>query len=429
MPPVTRSQLRPQPQKEPLPQKPHRPPPGDRYKASRTKAFWEGRKKDYLTDPLFLLGQHFARTVHPFAILKTVIKIETMAVRRLEKRSETWRQGMHHREERRDHRTFLALQQLLLLQGEDLAGSSIAVQSHIVDLVSRGQAKAWSEDLVKANDLLSQRLGDDLCGRGFDDDTIGRMLCPINLDWYKEEYATPKFLTHPTDIGKGPTGFAQSTTDDHCSVLANNTLPKYGISVGASTSSLQPYQGLSLNSIAYIATLVITALASDSSAYVSRQDRNLFTLLSNHLYEYREDRNVKELILWWDRQLGNHYFGRIKTAPLMLASNVEALALLLLPLWVDGLTLSPWADELSCMFVSNVGALALLPLPLPPTLGCWSDAMLTGLINLTYACLKYRGSGATPSPSLGCWPDAMLMGLIDSRVCLFQMAKPVEYFK
>ncbi|KAH6888325.1 hypothetical protein BKA70DRAFT_1121509, partial [Coprinopsis sp. MPI-PUGE-AT-0042] len=138
-------------------------------------------------DPLFLLRQQFARTVHPFVILKTVIKIEMMAVRRLEKRSETWRQGMHHCEERRDHRTFLALQQLLLLQGEDLAGSSIAVQNHIVDLVSRGQAKAWSEDLVKANDLLSQQLGDDLCGRGFDDDTIGCMLCPINLDWYKEE--------------------------------------------------------------------------------------------------------------------------------------------------------------------------------------------------------------------------------------------------
>ncbi|KAH6905189.1 hypothetical protein BKA70DRAFT_1075577, partial [Coprinopsis sp. MPI-PUGE-AT-0042] len=162
-------------------------------------------------DPLFFLGQRFARIVDPFAVIKTVIKCEMMAIRRLEKRSETWRQGMHYAEERRDHRTYLALQQLLQLQGEDLAKSSVAVQKHIVYLVSAGQAKAWSTDLAKAQALLTQRLGGDCFGQGFDNDTIGRLLCPITHDWSSDEdrqsiRETPQKIS----AGSWPTVFYQN---------------------------------------------------------------------------------------------------------------------------------------------------------------------------------------------------------------------------
>jgi hypothetical protein len=96
--------------------------------------------------------------VDPFSVLKTLLKREMMAARRLHKRSETWRQGMDYpyvlnycwprisaqvimdREERREHRIYLSLQRLLELEGEDLTNSSAAVQRHIIELVSIASA-------------------------------------------------------------------------------------------------------------------------------------------------------------------------------------------------------------------------------------------------------------------------------------------------
>ncbi|KAH6886041.1 hypothetical protein BKA70DRAFT_1436099 [Coprinopsis sp. MPI-PUGE-AT-0042] len=320
MPPVTRSQLR--PQQENSPSKPCRPPPEDRHKSSRTRALWRDRKQNYLTDPLFSLGQQFARTGDPFVSLKTMVKRETRALGRLRKRSETWRQGMHLREERREHRAYLTLQQLLRLQEEDLSQSTATVQNHILNLVAAGQAKAWSTDLAKAKALLFQRLGDDFDGKGFEDDTIGRLLCPITHKWRSEEVrralreapqtvvagAWPKVLYQSieTESQRPWEGFLRN------SLLVMTYKHIFRDTVG---TLLEPYKGLSLITITYIATLVVAALSSDSGAYTPGSNKRLFNLLSGYLYEHRETNEAKDLVRWWDRQLGNRYVERVQTAP------------------------------------------------------------------------------------------------------------------
>ncbi|KAH6893612.1 hypothetical protein BKA70DRAFT_1440390 [Coprinopsis sp. MPI-PUGE-AT-0042] len=213
---------------------------------------------------------------------------------------------MRHFDERRDHRTYLALEQLLLLQGEDLAKSTFAVQKHIMDLVSAGQAKAWSIDLAKAQALLTHRLGD--LEQGFDNELIGRLLCPITRDWNSEESRrslreAPQTIT----TGSWPTVFYQNMEFERQrpweGFLRNSLLVMTyrHIFRDLARPLLEPYQGLSLISIAYIATLVTVTLASDSSAYASGINKHLFNLLASFLYEHRESNEAKELVLWWDR--------------------------------------------------------------------------------------------------------------------------------
>ncbi|KAH6891715.1 hypothetical protein BKA70DRAFT_1233932 [Coprinopsis sp. MPI-PUGE-AT-0042] len=279
MPPVTRSQLR--PQRENIPPRPRRLPPEDRHKSSRTKSLWRDRKQSYLTDPLFFLGQQFARTVDPFAILRTLVKRETRALGRLQKRSETWRQGMHLPEERREHRAYLTLLQLLQLQGEDLTQSTTAVQKHILDLtqLSAGQAKAWSTDLTKAQTLLSQRLGGDFHGKGFEDDTIGRLLCPIAHDWRSEEVKQALRETPQTiAAGAWPSVLYQPIEIE----------------------SQHPWEGFLRSSLLVMFPEVIVALSSGSGAYTPGVHKHLFNVLSSYLYEHQQTNEAKDLVRWWD---------------------------------------------------------------------------------------------------------------------------------
>jgi hypothetical protein len=110
---------------------------------------------------------------------------------------------MWRSKERRDHRYFLTLQLQLLLQGEDHAALTVAARVHFEKLVSfsllcmlfdahlaskiwKGQLAAWSQDLSKTQAMISHRYGPNSLGQGFDNEVIGRLLCPVGSDWHND---------------------------------------------------------------------------------------------------------------------------------------------------------------------------------------------------------------------------------------------------
>ncbi|KAH6906979.1 hypothetical protein BKA70DRAFT_1026555, partial [Coprinopsis sp. MPI-PUGE-AT-0042] len=140
----------------------------------------------FLTDPIYHLGEHFARTVDPFVGFAQMVQVETKEARKYAKRGEDWR-NMTTSKDRREQQSYLALLHLLSLQGEDLVNSTPAIRGHILGMLSKGQSKAWSADLKATQAIVSRRLGDIDCGQGFDDETVGSFLCPAARDWNKEE--------------------------------------------------------------------------------------------------------------------------------------------------------------------------------------------------------------------------------------------------
>jgi hypothetical protein len=162
-----------------------------------------------------------------------------------------------------------------------------------------GQAKAWPTDLEKAKGLLGQRLGEDSLGQGFRSDATGKLLCPITHDWCNKVYVVNKvhprsFLT-PRRDQESLRGSPQTITANSWPMvfyqnlefepqrpwegfLRSNTLvmvrtiafewesccPHVSkmyrcVFKDSGGPPLEPYQGLSFNSIAYIATMVLLA--------------------------------------------------------------------------------------------------------------------------------------------------------------------------
>ncbi|KAH6888984.1 hypothetical protein BKA70DRAFT_883316 [Coprinopsis sp. MPI-PUGE-AT-0042] len=307
MPRATRSGQQPQHRAK---QKPSRPPPADRLKSTRTRNYWRERNQAFATDPLYHLGVHFARSVHPFYEPGKLIKVEMLAIRRLKKQSRIWRHMPS--KERRDHRYFLTLQHLLFLQGEEHANSTPAARVHVEKLIWKGQLAAWSKDLSSTQAMISHRLGVEFCGQGFDNETIGRLLCPVGSDWHRDKTKqTLRSAPQTMGIGPWPAVFYQNLEHDPQrpweGFLRNNLLVMTYKLVFRATAGHDsaPPSPVTLNSIVYVATLVITALSGPNTyGRVGNQlfYKQLFTRLSDRVDEHRESLEVKELMYWWDRQ-------------------------------------------------------------------------------------------------------------------------------
>ncbi|KAH6913702.1 hypothetical protein BKA70DRAFT_1421964 [Coprinopsis sp. MPI-PUGE-AT-0042] len=260
MPPITRSGQQPQRWAKSL--KPARPLPEDRTKSSRTRLYWEGRNKA---------------------------------------------------EERRDHRYFLTLECLLLLHGEDLSKITAAVRGHVETMVWKGQVMTWSADLGSTQSLISRRLGVVLSGQGFKDDIIGRLLCPVEFDWLSDDTkdtlrSTPQSIL----VGSWPIVFYQNMEFERRrpweGFLRNSLLVMTykHIFRASSRCELSTRRPVSINSIAYVATLVTAALSGpDTYKRTENQllfHKHLFNILTDHMDEHRDTFEVKDLVLWWDRQ-------------------------------------------------------------------------------------------------------------------------------
>ncbi|KAH6905396.1 hypothetical protein BKA70DRAFT_1225771 [Coprinopsis sp. MPI-PUGE-AT-0042] len=343
MAPTTCSQSRPQPPPKEV-EKPPQRVSGDRFKSSRSRCLWESRKKVFSTDPVFHLGGHFARTINPFVGIAQMVQLETREARN---------------KDRREHQTYLALLRLLLLQGEDLVNSIPAIHMHIVGMLSKGQFKAWSADLRASQELLSQHLG-------FDDKTVGRLLCPASCDWHNEDssvvpqgkaevpfravhrphwvlaqlgdtwklrlampsaslmhntvqepsatcggwqFQTQLFERGPNKItaraehggNVGATGdFGHTFSPFQCdSTIVITTLG--GALRGGHTEmdSRDQWKGFLQNNLLVMAIVALDAQDTNTR----KRAKQLFTMLSHHLYEHQHDSGVEELTLWWDWQL------------------------------------------------------------------------------------------------------------------------------
>ncbi|KAH6911251.1 hypothetical protein BKA70DRAFT_1460513 [Coprinopsis sp. MPI-PUGE-AT-0042] len=289
-------------------QKPSRPPPADRLKSTRTRNYWKERNQASATDPLYHLGIHFARSVHPFYEPRKLIKVETLAIRRLKKQSRIWRHMPS--KERRDHRYFLALQHLLFVQGEEHANLTPAARVHVENLIWKGQLAAWSNDLSSTQAMISHRLGIEFCGQGFDDEAIGRLLCPVGSDWNsKETKQALRSAPQTMGIGLWPAVFYQNLEHDPQrpwdGFLRSNLLVlTYKLVFRITEGHESAPSPVTVNSIVYAATLVIATLSGPNTySRVGNQlfYKQFFTLLSDHVDEHRESLEVKELMYWWDR--------------------------------------------------------------------------------------------------------------------------------
>ncbi|KAH6880591.1 hypothetical protein BKA70DRAFT_1126316, partial [Coprinopsis sp. MPI-PUGE-AT-0042] len=168
----------------------------------------------FLTDPVFHLGQHFARMVDPFVGLTQMVQLESKEARKYPKHDQDWR-NMQTSKDRQEQECYLALLHLLLLQGEDFVNSTSATQGHIIGMLSKGQLTAWSVDFKASKNLLSQRLGKIDCGLGFADDMVGKLLCPATCDWHDEEVKRKlRSEPHTFRVGCWPNVFYQNMEMD-----------------------------------------------------------------------------------------------------------------------------------------------------------------------------------------------------------------------
>ncbi|KAH6903654.1 hypothetical protein BKA70DRAFT_1433283 [Coprinopsis sp. MPI-PUGE-AT-0042] len=301
MPPATRSKQKPQ-HREPLPKsKACRAPPPDTFKSARTRSYWKDRLKNFSTDPLFLLGQQFARTVHPFAKFESLLKYEPKVAKEMEKNATTWRH-LTTSKDRREHQDFLALKHLLSLEDQDPAKWTPAVQSQALKLVKRGQTTAWSTDLETTRFLLSHRFGDVLCGLGFHDDTTGRLLCPVDVDWDDENVKKCLRDSEQTiSADSWPAVFYQNghVEPQHPwdGFLRSSLLVMTFKHIFRTTE--EPCQTVNLRTLVYVATLTITAL-SGQHTYRDGEKQRLFLVLYEYLDSRRGLVEIKDLLTWWD---------------------------------------------------------------------------------------------------------------------------------
>ncbi|KAH6904740.1 hypothetical protein BKA70DRAFT_1432057 [Coprinopsis sp. MPI-PUGE-AT-0042] len=310
MPPVTRSASRvPLQTKEPKRKKlPPRQSEKGYLEAARTRELWKARRKKFSTDPLFFAGQTFARTVDPFLdildLLDNQRKVDLDLA--LPEHSLTWRH-ITVPERRKAHQTYVALKSHLSdADSDEAVHCTPAVLGHIGYLLSRGQSKAWSSDLLAAESLIQRRFGS-ICGEDLAYEK-GRLLRPVDQDWENPQIRAafieaPEMAMHcawPAGLYQNLEynsldpweGFLRSSLLIMSDQVARDTFSALTL------SDFQSSPPITANTIVYVATLTIAALAGTEMGI-----RRVFTLLSQHVEREQETHQHKDLLRWWNRQM------------------------------------------------------------------------------------------------------------------------------
>ncbi|KIM75190.1 hypothetical protein PILCRDRAFT_681578 [Piloderma croceum F 1598] len=291
------------------------------------------RKKPCGTDPLVHHGRHFGRTVHALCSVSVLINNGILRMGELaDQPDESFTQ-----EERREHRVFRVLLDMISGLEQRLVDGSEEDAVHVASLIQKGVSNARADDTKSLkgavldwitprgqplNPPLSRNVKSD---RGFHHERTGALLCPGGLDWSNSE--TKEKLRSGEMAVSGDhwpiflyQGYSYDPEDPWNGLLRSNILVSAYKHIFTSPSSVEkePKATRSGNarihgmtqvtpaSIAYIATQVRFALSS--SPVFSRTDtvtdsETFYTSILDFLEEADEKKEVNDLLVWWNRQI------------------------------------------------------------------------------------------------------------------------------
>ncbi|KIM72920.1 hypothetical protein PILCRDRAFT_81530, partial [Piloderma croceum F 1598] len=289
------------------------------------------------TDPLVHHGRHFGQTVHALCTVNSLLINGILRMGELRDQPEE----TFTLEERREHRLFQQLLQIVPGLEDRIMEGSDEELSHIAELIQKGASSARSDDTKSIKGAVldwitprGQPLNPPLArnvkvDRGFYHECTGALLCPAGLDWSKTDIKEklrsgemavsgdqwPIFVYH---------GYNYDPDDPWNSLFRSTLLVSVYKHIFTSPSSVEkePKATRSGNarihgmtkvtaaSIAYVATQVRFALSS--SPVFSRTDtvtdsEKFYNSVLDLFNDVDEAEEVNDLLIWWNRQIFPSY--------------------------------------------------------------------------------------------------------------------------
>ncbi|KAH7904496.1 hypothetical protein BJ138DRAFT_1237326, partial [Hygrophoropsis aurantiaca] len=170
-------------------------PPGAGRRQRENALQFAPRKKPCHADPLVHHGRHFGRTVHALCNVQALI---TNGILRLGELADEPEESFTA-EERREHRVFHNLLQMVPGLEERLMTGEAEDAVAAAELIQKGAASARSDDTKSLKSAIldwitpqGQSLNPPLArnvkiDRGYHHDCTGALLCPAGLDWDNNE--------------------------------------------------------------------------------------------------------------------------------------------------------------------------------------------------------------------------------------------------
>ncbi|KAH7903572.1 hypothetical protein BJ138DRAFT_1138709 [Hygrophoropsis aurantiaca] len=289
------------------------------------------------SDPLVHHGRHFGRTVHALCNVQALITNGILHLGELAEEPEE----SFTAEERREHRVFRSLLQMVPGLEERLMTGEAEDAVAIAELVQKGAASARSDDTKSLKTAVldwitprGQSLNPPLArnvkvDRGYHHERTGVLLCPAGLDWTNNEIKEKLKNGEMTVSGdQWPIflylGYNYDPEDPWNGLLRSPILVSAYKHIFTSPSSVdkEPKATRSGNarihgmtrvttaSLAYVATQARFALSS--SPVFSRTDtvtdsERFYNSLRDLLEDPEEKEEVDQLLIWWNRQVFPSY--------------------------------------------------------------------------------------------------------------------------
>ncbi|GBE89789.1 hypothetical protein SCP_1701140 [Sparassis crispa] len=291
------------------------------------------RKKACLSDPLVHHGHHFGRTVHTLTNVQALITNGLLRMSELAEQPE----DMFTNEERREHKIFVTLLQMIPGLEERLINGSEEEVAVVASLIQKGAASARSDDTKslkgaildwitsKGQSLYPPLSRNVKVDRGFHHERTGSLLCPAGMDWSNDE--TKQLLRDGETVISGDQwpiflyrNSIYDAEDPWNGLFRSGLLVSVYKHIFTSPSSVErePKATRAGNarihgmtkvtpaSIGYVATQVRFALSS--SPVFSRTDtatdsERFYNSILDLFEDVDEQEEVNELLLWWNRQV------------------------------------------------------------------------------------------------------------------------------
>lgn len=291
------------------------------------------RKKACTSDPLISHGRHFGRTVHALCNVQALLTNGLLRMGELADQPEE----TFTAEERREHRVFETLLQMVpglqerLLEGGD---DDVVI---IAEMLQKGASSARSDDtkglkgpildwIIPEGQSLSPPLSRNVkLDRGFHHERTGALLCPAGIDWAdpvtKEKLRNGEMLIpgdqwpiflyggytyDPEDPWRGLFRSRLLVSAYKHVFTSPSSVDKIAKATRSGNARIHGMTHVTPASVAYIATQVRFALCS--SAVFSRTDmvtdsERFYNSILELFDDIDEREEIDDLLVWWNRQI------------------------------------------------------------------------------------------------------------------------------
>ncbi|KAI0316677.1 hypothetical protein OF83DRAFT_1084094 [Amylostereum chailletii] len=280
-------------------------------------------------------GHHVGRTVHTYLVADTLLQSVRSFLRDLS--SDPYRLYTEH--DVQDYSTFLQLSETMSGLEARVMQCSEKECSKLGSDIRRGANTARSTDTRGFKENIIAWIQEDgkpvmtldrkkKSDRGFHNDSTGRFLCPVSMDWddpenkdylrkgySTKEYGLPTFLWErcehdPENIWKGflRSDILQCSLNDKQGMKYVFTGPSSVKGSSQATrlgnAEINGMTRVTPGSIAYIAMQVYFALSSEKTLKCTSKAAVLYeVLLADYLYNEEYSEEVGDLLAWWDKQI------------------------------------------------------------------------------------------------------------------------------